>query len=464
MFFAFFMFRLPGSREPNMTQPNLQSFASLRKAFAQGEDNPTAFLQRCLDILDSRDAEIKAFVALDRAAALQAAAESTARWQAGTPLSPIDGMPIGIKDVIETAGMPTGQGSERFAGTQTGRDAAAVMALREAGAVILGKTATTEFAATSPAATRNPCDLTRTPGGSSSGSAASISAGMLPAALGTQVVGSIIRPASFCGVVGYKPSFGGLNRGGSNDLLSQSSMGVLGASLEDVRDVAAAITERVGGDAGHAGLDLPPLTAIRPRTLAVLELAGYEQADPAARDAFDALRGRLQAMGVTLVDRHSHDGLKQLEQALVRCFEASRLLITWESLWPMREYARAPEPKISSHTLARVAEGRKLTVADYRTALAHRTSVRALADSVLAEFDGAISLAATGAAPVGIDATGSPVQNVPASYLGTPAVTLPLMQIHGLPLGLQMMDRLGNDAALLALAKWLETSLALAGG
>jgi Asp-tRNA(Asn)/Glu-tRNA(Gln) amidotransferase A subunit family amidase len=450
-------------QRPQMTQPNLQSFASLRKAFAQGEDSPSDFLQRCLDIIDSRDAELKAFVVLDREAAQQAAAESTARWQAGAPRSPIDGMPIGIKDIIETAGMPTGQGSERFAGTQTGRDAAAVLALREAGAVILGKTATTEFAATFPTTTRNPCDLTRTPGGSSSGSAASISAGMLPAALGTQVMGSIIRPSSYCGVYGYKPSLGGINRGGSYDLLSQSCMGVLGASLEDVRDVAAAIAERVGGDPGYAGLDLPTLTAIRPRTLAVLELPGYEQSEPAARDAFTVLRDRLQAMGVTLVDRHTHDGLEQLEQALVGAFDESRSMITWESLWPMREYARASEPKLSSHTLARVAESRNLTAAGYRTALTLRESVRTLADSVLAGFDGAISLATLGAAPVGLDSTGNPVQNVPASYLGTPAVTLPLMQVDGLPLGLQIMDLLDNDAALLGLAKWLDMALAPAG-
>jgi Asp-tRNA(Asn)/Glu-tRNA(Gln) amidotransferase A subunit family amidase len=201
------------------------------------------------------------------------------------------------------------------------------------------------------------------------------------------------------------------------------------------------------------------LAAMRPRTLAVLELAGYEQADTAARDAFGVLCDRLQAMGVRLVDRRTHGGLEQLEQALARSFDESRRLITWEALWPMREYARASEPKLSPHTLARVADGRKMTVADYRSALLQRESVRALADSVLAEFDGAISLAATGAAPMGIDATGNPVQNVPASYLGTPAITLPLMQIHGLPLGLQVMDRLHNDAALLGLAKWLEMTL-----
>ena len=144
---------------------------------------------------------------------------ATARWRAGKALSPIDGMPLGIKDIIETADMPTEQGSPLFVGWRTGRDAASVAALREAGAVILGKTVTTEFAATEPRGTRNPWDLERTPGGSSSGSAAAVACGMLPAALGTQVVGSILRPASFCGCVGFKPSVGGINRGGSYDEL-----------------------------------------------------------------------------------------------------------------------------------------------------------------------------------------------------------------------------------------------------
>ena len=147
-------------------------------------------------------------------------AMSTARWQTGKPLSPIDGMPVGVKDIIETRDFPTENGSAFFKGWHANRDAASVTALREAGAVVLGKTVTTEFATAPPGPTRNPWDPRRTPGGSSSGSAAAAATGMMPAGLGTQVLGSILRPASFCGCVGFKPSLGAINRGGSHDGLS----------------------------------------------------------------------------------------------------------------------------------------------------------------------------------------------------------------------------------------------------
>src|SRR5262249_33665584 len=155
--------------------------------------------------------------------ARRAADESTERWSSGKPLSPIDGMPIAIKDIIETFDMPTGQGSPMWEGFESRRDSASVHALRQAGAIILGKTTTTELAAAETVpTTSNPYDPTRTPGGSSSGSAAAVGAGMVPAGLGTQVIGSILRPSSFCGAVGFKPSVGALNRGGSYDYLSQS--------------------------------------------------------------------------------------------------------------------------------------------------------------------------------------------------------------------------------------------------
>lgn len=418
-----------------------------------------AFLRRCLEVIDRRESDIHAFVALDREGAELAASASSARWKTGSPLSPIDGMPVGIKDVIETACLPTGQGSARFAGSRTERDAAAVFALREAGAIILGKTVTTEFAATYPGETRNPCDLERTPGGSSSGSAAAVAAGMLPAALGTQVVGSIIRPASYCGVYGYKPSFGALNRGGSNDQLSQSCLGVLGASLDDVRAVAAEIAERVGGDPGHPALHLSAATDVRPTTLAVLELAASGEADPAVREAFAMLRKRIQHGGIRLDDRHSDPGLERLEQLLVNAFAETRRIVTWESVWPLRGYAELADHRLSAHTLARVQEGRGLTPADYLAALTQRSAVRGLSNEVLGGYDAVISLAATGVAPIGIASTGNPGQNVAASYLGAPVVSLPAMHIAGLPLGLQVMGRPGGDSALFAVASRLQLLL-----
>lgn len=427
----------------------------------RGEDTPTNFLHRCLEIIDEREGDVHAFVALDRKGAELAATKSSARWKTGIPLSPIDGMPIGIKDVIETAFLPTGQGSARFAGMRTGRDAAAVFALREAGAIILGKTVTTEFAATYPGETRNPCDLERTPGGSSSGSAAAVAAGMLPAALGTQVVGSITRPASYCGVYGYKPSFGALNRGGCNDQLSQSCLGVLGASLDDVRAVAVEIAKRVGGDPGHPALHLSATDDERPTTLAVLELAASAGIDPAVQEAFAVLCKRIQDAGLRLVDRRSDPGLERIEQALFNAFGETRRIVTWESIWPLREYAGLADHRLSAQMLARVQEGRSLTPADYLAALTKRNAVRVLANEVLGGYDAVISLAATGVAPIGIASTGNPGQNVAASYLGAPVVSLPTMHVGGLPLGLQVMGRPGDDSALLAVASQLESLLAI---
>src|SRR5690348_4086684 len=198
------------------TKPAARPYLTATAKFASGDDNPREFLERCLKALDTWEPQIGAFVTLNLPAARAAADASTARWRAGKPLSAIDGMPVGIKDIIETHDMPTQMGSPLFKGWRGERDAAAVYALREAGAIIVGKTVTTEFASTHPRGTCNPHDPRRTPGGSSSGSAAAVATGMVPAALGTQVVGSILRPSSFCGCVGFKPTVGAINHGGSH--------------------------------------------------------------------------------------------------------------------------------------------------------------------------------------------------------------------------------------------------------
>ncbi|MCX7379892.1 MAG: amidase, partial [Alphaproteobacteria bacterium] len=193
-----------------------------------------ALLETCIDRIAARESEIQAFTALNLDGARAAADAADVRRATGRALSPIDGMVIAVKDLIETADMPTRFGSAAFAEVPPlPRDAAPVFALRAAGAVILGKTVTTEFGIGGPGATRNPHDPSRTPGGSSSGSAAAVAAGFAPVALGTQVGGSVLRPASFCGVVGFKPTYGALNRGQLSDQFSQNCLGVLAATLED---------------------------------------------------------------------------------------------------------------------------------------------------------------------------------------------------------------------------------------
>ena len=321
-----------------MTAPQPIAYFFAIADFKAGKDRPRDFLERFLARLDQFEPVVGAFVCHDIAAARTAADRASERWRAGRPLSPIDGMPVGIKDIIETADMPTEQGSPLFVGWRTGRDAASVAALHEAGAVILGKVVTTEFAASEPRGTRNPLDTERTPGGSSSGSAAAVGCGMAPAALGTQVVGSILRPASFCGCVGFKPSVGGLNRGGSYDYFSQSCTGVLAASLEDAWLVAINIAVRAGGDPGYAGLQGPPdpPPPQRPRALAVLQTAGWNEAAPEASRAHETAAARLAKSGITVADRHADAAIEEVEGAISDALALTRTINAWEGRWPLK--------------------------------------------------------------------------------------------------------------------------------
>ena len=273
-------------------------------------------------------------------------------------------MPLGIKDIIETADMPTENGSPLFAGFRSERDAASVAALREAGGVILGKTVTTEFAATEPRGTRNPWDPSRTPGGSSSGSAAAVGAGVIPVGLGTQVIGSTLRPASFCGCYGFKPTVGAINRGGSYDGLSQSAPGMLAASLEEAWQVAYEIVKRCGGDPGFPGLYGPPRppAPIKPRQLALLETDGWAEASPAARQALEATLCRLTQAGVAIATRYDHADIAAAETAVHDARDLSFDINAWESRWPINTYSRRDAAKLSKAMRDRLVQAEAMTI------------------------------------------------------------------------------------------------------
>ena len=393
---------------PDAAQPRMQPFLPATADFASGKDSPREFLERCIVELDAWEPKVGAFVTLNLAAARTAADRSTERWRAGKPLSPIDGMPIGIKDIIETIDMATENGSPLFAGFSSQRDAASVAALREAGAVIVGKTVTTEFAWMQPRATKNPWDLTRTPGGSSSGSAAAVAVGAISVGIGTQVFGSILRPASFCGCFGFKPTVGAINRGGSHDALSQSTHGPIAASLPEAWQVAYEISRRAGGDPGYPGLYGPAICPApsKPRRLAVLETDGWAVATAAAKEAFGEASAKLKSAGVTLVSRHENETIAAVEDAIHDARELSHNIIAWESRWPLNTY-RAREPsKLSQplHELAARAEA--LTLDDYRRDIAERQRRRAVYQALEAEFDACLTLSAPGAAPVGLELDG----------------------------------------------------------
>ncbi|MFN3892187.1 MAG: amidase [Beijerinckiaceae bacterium] len=439
-----------------------ESFAAAANAFPSGKDTPRDFLERRLAAIEAREADVLAFTArADVSKARALADEASNRWRAGTPLSPVDGMPFGVKDVIETIDLPTQMGSPLYAGWRGDKDSASVKALREAGAIVLGKTVTTEFAASHPGPTRNPHDLSRTPGGSSSGSAAGVAADFFPMGLGTQVVGSIVRPASFCGVVGFKPTFGAINRGGSHDYMSQSAQGVLAATLEDAWLSACAIASRVGGDPGFTGLVGPaaPPAANAPATLVALETPGWTKASESAREAFLLAVEALKKSGVKIITRADNGQIEEVERLIQRALPLTRDINAWESRWPLNTYMERDASKLSAAMRERFNETGRMTLDDYRAMLAERAAIRAAYAKLAGLAPACITLSATGPAPVGLSSTGDPAFVVPGSMLGIPALNLPLLQVEGLPLGLQMIGYEHGDADLFARAAWVMSRL-----
>jgi Asp-tRNA(Asn)/Glu-tRNA(Gln) amidotransferase A subunit family amidase len=433
------------------------TFTAARRRFHDGLRSPRDFLEENLARIDEREPTVRAFVTLDIDGARRAADASTERYKAGRTLSSIDGLPIGLKDIIETMDLPTEFGSPIFRKWNGGRDSACAFALRQAGAVIVGKVVTTEFASTQPGPTRNPVDPRRTPGGSSSGSAAAVAAGMVPVTIGSQVGGSILRPASFCGVTGFKPTFGALNRGGVGDNFSQNCLGTLSHSLADAWAVCHEIAQRVGGDPGFVGFSggAEPASPRRPTRLAVLETSGWAVAADEAKAAFSAYLTRLAAAGVSLVDRSSSEMVETLERAIADASDVSRRINDWEKAWPFAELEHRAGERLSATFRKAVAAGRRMTPDDYHALLRRRDGMRAALEALAADVDAFITLAAPGPAPLGIESTGDAVFNHPASALRCPALSLPLLQAQGLPLGLQVIGYPNRERALSAIAAFL---------
>ena len=446
------------------------TFHDAAKRFADGSDTPRAYLERCLETVATREPVVKAFTAINEAGARSAADESAARWKAGKSLSPIDGMPLAIKDLLETKDMPTQMGCEAFKGNFPKRDNAAVWALRQAGAIILAKAVTAELGGSHPGATTNPFDATRTPGGSSSGSAAAVGANMVPAAIGTQVGGSIIRPAAYCGNYALKPTQGGINRG-ERQATSQSTHGPHANSLQDMWQVAIKIARRAGGDRGEVGLMGPSSlpAAVKPNRLVVLETEGWVEVDNATKAAFDGVLKQLRDAGVELIHRKDHPWVEALEQTIANGRNICGGVTGWENRWGQRGIVDNNPAGVSERAKATLAKAEKMSLDDYRMALLARQNAQRMHATMAPLADAAITLACPGPAPVWSgDVPGQPlaprptgdfVFNAPSSMLFAPVVTLPLMSVGGLPVGLQLMGQQHEDARMTGLARWFDETL-----
>jgi Asp-tRNA(Asn)/Glu-tRNA(Gln) amidotransferase A subunit family amidase len=438
--------------------------------FREGADTPRAYLERCLETIAKREPVVKAFTTINEAGARATADASAARWKAGQPLSPIDGMPIAIKDLLETKDMPTQMGCDAFKGNFPKRDNSAVWALRQAGAVILAKTVTAELGGSHPGATTNPFDPARTPGGSSSGSAAAVGACMVPAAIGTQVGGSIIRPAAYCGNFALKPTQGGINRG-ERLATSMSTHGPHAGCLEDMWQVAIEIANRAGGDRGAIGLVGPATlpAAVKPNRLIVLETEGWPLVDDATKAGFEALLKQLRDAGVTLIRRKDHPMVEALEQAIANGRAVCNGVTSWENRWYQRGIVDNDPTGVSERAKATLAKAEAMTPDDYRMWLLARETAQRTHIALAQLGDAAITLACPGPAPIWSgDVSGQPlaprptgdfVFNAPSSMLFAPVVTVPLMSVGGMPVGVQLMGQQHEDARMTGLARWLSTTV-----
>nr|WP_296766814.1 amidase [Rhodococcus sp. (in: high G+C Gram-positive bacteria)] len=440
-------------------------YTSSTEMFASGEDSPRAFLERCLSVISEREPSVRAWVVLNESSAREQADASTRRWLAGSPLSPIDGMPIGVKDLLETKDMPTQMGCEAFTGNFPKRDNAAIWALRQAGAIVLGKTVTAELGGSQAGPTTNPFDSTRSPGGSSSGSAAAVAAGMIPAAIGTQVGGSIIRPASYCGNWALKPSQGAINRG-ERQATSLSTHGVHAGSVADMWHTAIEIADRTGGDPGREALSGPknPPPPRRPSVVAVMQTEGWELLDDASRQAFETAVGAIERQHVKVLRRETDPLLELFEHALVGVRDMTTTITAWETQWTMRALIERSPHGVSARSKETLAVADALGAAGYRDLLRRAEVVRSAHRNLAAVAEVSIAPSSLGPAPVMTDdagfphdpwPTGDPVFNTPSSLLGSPVVTVPLLSVNHLPMGLQVMGRPGSDAAVTAIARWI---------
>jgi Asp-tRNA(Asn)/Glu-tRNA(Gln) amidotransferase A subunit family amidase len=430
--------------------------AQAARAIAAGQMSSEQLVEACLARIRETEPQVQAWHYLDEQHALaQARARDRDRAE-GRPCGPLHGVPVGLKDIIDTVDMPTEDGTPLHAGRTPDRDATVVARLRAAGAVILGKTVTTELATYSPGKTRNPHDPGRTPGGSSSGSAAAVAAGMVPLALGTQTNGSVIRPASFCGVYGFKPTHGWVSRHGILNI--SRSLDTVGWFARSLEDIALAGEELVGHD--EADLDTrprarvpfaavlaqePPMT---PR-LALVRTPIWDSADTEIREAFEEL---VQALGPQCEEYVLPPSLSEAwdwHRTIMESEMAASLDLEWQ-----RGRERLSEP-----LRAQLGRGRDMRALDYQQALARMPRLNQGFDELFSRFDAIVTPSAPGAAPP-LATTGDPAFCTLWSLCGMPACNLPLMATtEGLPLGTQIVGRRGDDARLLRTARWLVNSV-----
>ncbi|MEQ8395227.1 amidase [Thalassobaculum sp.] len=419
--------------------PNMLSAVEAARRIEAGTLTVEELAEACLACIAERDPQVGAFIHIDPEAVRQAARGARAD-------GPLRGLPVAVKDIIDTADLPTEYGSPIYAGNRPAEDAAVVVRTKAAGGLVMGKTVSTEFAWRTPGKTRNPNNLAHTPGGSSSGSAAAVADGMVPLAFGTQTAGSVIRPAAYCGVVGFKPTFGTHDRRGVKLLAEYlDTVGTFARSVEDVAFFDYALR-------GSPPPRLDVFDGSAPRLAIHVPFA--DKIDDDAAGALERARIAAQTAGasvVGLVDWTAYDTMDPVHAAVMTAGAARAL--AWE-------YDNARD-QLSDFYRDTLEAGRKIDDTEYYGLQAQADAFRNDAAARLDGIDAILTVPASGEAPAGIEWTGDPLFNKVWTLLRWPCVTIPAGRgSHGLPVGVQIVTGYGEDARALAVASWLERALA----
>lgn len=437
--------------------PNQLTLTEAATRIRDGALDPVDLVRACLDRIEAIDTDVRAWVTIDRDAVLSEAAQLGEEARSGSFRGPLHGVPIGIKDIIFTKDLPTRGGSKFLDNHVPEYDATVVRKLKDAGAIILGKTVTTEFAGFDPAETRNPWNRDHTPGGSSSGSAASVAARMVPAALGSQTGGSISRPAAYCGIVGFKPTHGRVSLRGVLELaFSLDHIGPLTRTVADAALVGQVI-------AGHdprdpSSVDRPVDFTLEPHTdpprIGKVHTLFSEGTEDETRDVTHRALARLENAGAVIP-------AVRLPKSFREVHAMHRLIMHAEgAAYHADRFSRKPK-QFRPNIRGLIEEGLLLPAAAYIEAKKHQAIFRRDIQCLFKDADVVVTPATPAPAPFGLESTGDPVFNSPWSHSGLPTVVLPVGQAsNGLPLAIQLVGKPWDEKTLLSVAAWCESVIA----
>jgi len=375
----------------------------------------------------------------------------------GLPLGALHGLPVGIKDIIDTSDYPTERGSVIYQGRTPTTDATLVSLLREAGAIILGKTVTTELAVYTPGKTRNPHNTEHTPGGSSSGSAAAVAAGMVALSVGTQTNGSVIRPASYCGVYGFKPSFARISRSG---IMTQSkpldTVGVFARSLEDLALISDVLMRFDSQDSDMKPVAPPCIAGVMAEDVPVnphfafVRTPMWGQVEQSTKDGFRELIDSVNEENSVIID------VVDLPAQFGDIYKDHRNIMETDLAASFAKEYRDSKSQLSAELCEMIERGQKVLATEYNASLSKIKDYSEYLNDFFDEYDAILTPSTPGAAPVGIDNTGSPIMNTIWTSCGNPVINLPLLQnLDGLPVGVQIVAGKGDDARLFRTSRWL---------